>query len=27
VKHVMPELRSWPSAMLEEPKELALSAV
>jgi hypothetical protein len=26
VKHCMPELKSWPAATLEEPKELALSA-
>jgi len=26
VKHCMPELKSWPSASLEEPKELALTA-
>ncbi|MGA3293929.1 MAG: LLM class flavin-dependent oxidoreductase [Candidatus Acidiferrales bacterium] len=25
-KHCMPELKSWPSATLEEPKELALTA-
>ena len=27
VKHCMPELKSWPSATLAEPKELAVSAV
>jgi alkanesulfonate monooxygenase SsuD/methylene tetrahydromethanopterin reductase-like flavin-dependent oxidoreductase (luciferase family) len=27
VKHCMPELKSWPSARLAEPKELALTAV
>jgi alkanesulfonate monooxygenase SsuD/methylene tetrahydromethanopterin reductase-like flavin-dependent oxidoreductase (luciferase family) len=26
VKHCMPELKSWPAATLEEPKELALTA-
>jgi hypothetical protein len=26
VKHCMPELKSWPSATLAEPKELALTA-
>jgi alkanesulfonate monooxygenase SsuD/methylene tetrahydromethanopterin reductase-like flavin-dependent oxidoreductase (luciferase family) len=26
VKHCMPELKSWPAASLEEPKELALTA-
>lgn len=26
VKHCMPELKSWPAAMLEEPKELAQTA-
>jgi alkanesulfonate monooxygenase SsuD/methylene tetrahydromethanopterin reductase-like flavin-dependent oxidoreductase (luciferase family) len=26
VKHCMPELKSWPAATLEDPKELALSA-